>query len=74
MDALRNQIIERKAVELITSQATFKEVEHKPPRTDAFAVDHALGGEGEDPHHHDHQGQDPEQDETVHSKTTVLLP
>lgn len=47
MDALRNQIIERKAVELITGQATFKEVEHIPPRTDSFAVDHALGGEGE---------------------------
>jgi trigger factor len=47
MDALRNQIIERKAIDLITSEATFKDVEYTPPRDETFAVDHALGGRGE---------------------------
>ena len=44
MDALRNQIIERKAIELITSHAQFKEVEFKLPTNDTEAVDHAVGG------------------------------
>jgi len=44
MDTLRNQIIERKVVELITSKANFKEVEFKPDDQDTEAVDVALGG------------------------------
>ena len=44
MDVLRNQIIERKVVELILGQAKFKEVPYDFRRTDEEAVDHAAGG------------------------------
>jgi trigger factor len=44
MDVLRNQIIERKVVELILAQAKFKEVPYDFRRTDEEAVDHAAGG------------------------------
>lgn len=44
MDALRNQIIERKAIELIMSQATVKEVPYKLEEGDAEALDQAVGG------------------------------
>ncbi|MFM8579567.1 MAG: trigger factor [Planctomycetaceae bacterium] len=44
MDVLRNQIIERKTIDLITSQASFKDVpfEFESPQTDA--IDHAVCG------------------------------
>jgi trigger factor len=44
MDVLRNQIIERKTIDLITSQASFKDVpfEFESPETDA--IDHAVCG------------------------------
>jgi trigger factor len=45
MDVLRNQIIERKAINLITSHATFKEVKFDPPRHEASAIEFAIGGE-----------------------------
>ena len=48
MDTLRNQIIERKAIDLILSHAKFKDVPYKPDTTDAEAVDQAVGGEGEE--------------------------
>jgi len=44
MDVLRNQIIERKVIELILANAVFKEVAHKPQRADEEAIDHAAGG------------------------------
>ncbi|MCH2125701.1 MAG: trigger factor [Pirellulaceae bacterium] len=45
MDTLRNQIIERKVVELITSNAEIEEVSFEPEKNETSAVDHALGGE-----------------------------
>lgn len=44
MDVLRNQIVERKVIELILANATFKEVPYKLQRTDEAAVDRAAGG------------------------------
>jgi len=44
MDVLRNQIIERKTVDLITSQATFNDVPFEFPQPDAEAIDHAVCG------------------------------
>ena len=45
MDTLRNQIIERKTIDLILSKATFKEVPYVLEGTDAEAIDQAAGGE-----------------------------
>ena len=45
MDTLRNQIIERKVIELIQSQATFKDVPYKPQAADSEAIDTSAGGE-----------------------------
>jgi trigger factor len=47
MDALRNQIIERKVIELVLSHARFKDVPFKPERVDTEAIDQAAGGEEE---------------------------
>ncbi len=44
MDVLRNQIIERKTVDLITSHASFKDVPFDFPAPDTEAVDHAVCG------------------------------
>ncbi len=44
MDALRNQIIERKVVELICSEAEFQEVPLEKQVDDVFAVSVALVG------------------------------
>jgi trigger factor len=44
MDVLRNQIIERKTVDLITSHASFKDAAFEFPRPDTEAVDHAVCG------------------------------
>ena len=44
MDVLRNQIIERKVIERILAQATFKEVPYKLQRSDESAVDRAAAG------------------------------
>ncbi|MFO0819539.1 MAG: trigger factor [Pirellulales bacterium] len=46
MDTLRNQIIERKAIELITSKATFVETPFKPNRESTYAIDVQLSGAG----------------------------
>jgi len=45
MDTLRNQIVERKALDLILSHAKFKEVPYKVDSSDAEAVDQTVGGE-----------------------------
>ncbi len=44
MDALRNQIIERMAIDRITSEATFREVAYTPERATRAAVDFAIAG------------------------------
>ncbi len=44
MDALRNQIVERKVIALITEHAQFKDVEYQPEEKQAFAVDHVISG------------------------------
>ena len=44
MDVLRNQIVERKVIELILQHATFKETAHEVRRTDEAAIDQAAGG------------------------------
>jgi trigger factor len=44
MDVLRNQIIERKVIDLILANATFKEVPYEFRRADESAVDFAAGG------------------------------
>jgi trigger factor len=44
MDVLRNQIIERKTLELIESNAKFTDMPFEFPRPDTDAVDHAVCG------------------------------
>jgi len=44
MDVLRNQIIERKTVELITSQASFTDTPFEFQKPDTEAIDHAVCG------------------------------
>ena len=44
MDVLRNQIIERKTVDLVTSHATFEDVPFDFDKPDTEAIDHAVCG------------------------------
>ena len=44
MDVLRNQIVERKTIDLVTSHASFKDTPFEFPRPDAEAVDLAVCG------------------------------
>lgn len=44
MDALRNQIVERKVIGLITAHAQFTEMPFEPFRDDTAAIDRAIGG------------------------------
>ena len=44
MDSLRNQIVERKVIELITSHALVEEVPYEPPADDVVAIDHVISG------------------------------
>ena len=44
MDVLRNQIIERKTIEMVTSHASFKDTPFEFQKPDAEAVDHAVCG------------------------------
>jgi len=44
MDALRNQIVERKVIELITSHAAVQDVPYEPPADDVVAIDHVISG------------------------------
>ncbi len=48
MDVLRNQIIERKVVDLITAEAEFREVPFDPVRDETVAVDWAISGQHEE--------------------------
>ncbi len=45
MDILRNQIIERKTIELVLQHAKFKDVPFKPESLETEAVDESAGGE-----------------------------
>ena len=45
MDTLRNQIIERKVIDLIESKATFNEVPHVPAKTDTSPIEFAVAGQ-----------------------------
>jgi len=45
MDLLRNQIVERKAVDLILQHATFRDVPWQPEALEAEAIDRSAGGE-----------------------------
>jgi len=47
MDVLRNQIIERKVVELILGEAKFEETPYEYGETDAEAIDQTAGGHEE---------------------------
>jgi trigger factor len=47
MDALRNQIIERKVIELVQEHAKFKDVPYKPEGSDTEAIEQTAGGEEE---------------------------
>ncbi len=44
MDALRNQIVERKVIDLIAGEAEVEAVAFDPPKDDTQAVDHTVGG------------------------------
>jgi trigger factor len=44
MDSLRNQIIERKAIELIQQHAEFRDVPYAPPKDDVVAVNYTVAG------------------------------
>jgi len=44
MDALRNQIIERKVIDLILNEATFEETPYEPEKSDSTAINRAAGG------------------------------
>jgi trigger factor len=44
MDALRNQIIERKVIDLILAEATFEDTPYEPEKSDSSAIDRAAGG------------------------------
>lgn len=44
MDVLRNQVVERKVVDLILSHAEFNEVPYQPEAVEAEAIDRAAGG------------------------------
>jgi trigger factor len=46
MDVLRNQIIERKVLELVQSHARFKDEPYEPERSDTEAIAVAVGGAG----------------------------
>jgi trigger factor len=47
MDALRNQVIERKVIELVLSHAKFKDVAYKPERDQTEAIEQSAGGDEE---------------------------
>ncbi len=44
MDALRNQIIERKVIDRILADATFEDTPYEPERSDSTAINRAAGG------------------------------
>jgi trigger factor len=48
MDSLRNQIIERKVIDLVLSHAQFKDVPYQVEGADTEAIDQSAGGEDEE--------------------------
>jgi trigger factor len=64
MDALRNQIIERKVIDIVLAAATFKDVPFDAESEDAEAIDKAAGGEE----------RDAEIPEAMHADTAQPLP
>ena len=48
MDALRNQIVERKVIEMITEQAKFKDVDFELNPNETEAVNHFICGQSEE--------------------------
>jgi trigger factor len=64
MDTLRNQIIERKTIDLILEHATFKEVPYQLETAEAEAIDQTAGGgeESEIPEAHAEGGHDHDHD------------
>jgi len=44
MDVLRNQILERKVLELVQTEAKFKDEKYAPEQTDTEAISMAAGG------------------------------
>ena len=44
MDVLRNQIIERKVLELVQKEAKFKDEKYEPAKSDTEAISIAAGG------------------------------
>jgi trigger factor len=44
MDSLRNQIVERKVIELIEEHAEFRDVPYKPPADEVVAVNYTIAG------------------------------
>ncbi len=48
MDAMRNQIIERKTIEMILKDAEFNDIPYVPPGSSATAIDRTAGG-GDEP-------------------------
>jgi trigger factor len=44
MDALRNQIVERKVIDRILAEATFEDTPYQPDRSDSTAINRAAGG------------------------------
>jgi trigger factor len=63
MDTLRNQIIERKVIELIEKHAEFRDVAYKPPKEEVVAVNYAAAGA------HAHSIPDAEHDEGINPAT-----
>ena len=48
IDVLRNQIVERKVLELVQSEAKFNDLPYSPEQTETEAVNLAAGGRGAD--------------------------
>jgi trigger factor len=48
MDVLRNQVVERKVIDLILGHARFKEVPYEMPGDEEEAIDKAVGGQQQD--------------------------
>lgn len=48
MDTLRNQVVERKVIDLITSHAEFNDTQFQPTEDDSVAIDHSICGRQEE--------------------------
>lgn len=59
MDTLRNQIVERKVIELIESQATFRDVPYAPQKDETAAVAYTIASADAIPEAQHNEGQNP---------------